>query len=130
MGFIRFSWRAPDHVEASDLVDAVAQAGLPVLGRSGLLSVLHGDGRVTQHAGTRAATAALTREPGNELIVWLLQGSAVAATVRRLEERVECVLSLDGAPAEEQQEAARAVDALLDGLDDVQIEARLSLPPS
>ncbi len=130
MSFIRISWLPPEHVEDDDLVDAVAQAGFPVLGRAGFIYVLHTDGQVTQHGGTLAATDALSSTAGNELILWLLHDSAVAATVRRLEQRVECVLSLHGAPEDEQQEAARAVNALLDGLVDVQLEARLELSSS
>lgn len=130
MSFIRISWRPPEHVEDDDLVDAVAQAGFPVLGRAGFIYVLHTDGQVTQHGGTLSATEALSSTAGNELILWLLHDSAVATTVRRLEQRVECVLSLEGAPDDEQKEAARAVNALLDGLVDVQIEARLDLAPT
>lgn len=126
MSFIRVSWRAD--VDDDDLVDAVAQAGFPVLGRAGFIYVLHTDGQVSQHGGTLSATEALKSTVGNELIVWLLHDSAVATTVRRLEQRVECVFGLQGAPEDEQQEAARAVNALIDGLVDVDIEARLALP--
>jgi len=125
---IRVSWCPPAYIDESDLVEAVAQAGFPVLGRSGFVYVLHRDGHVSQHGDTGGATAALAHEAGNELVIWLLHDSAVATTVRRIEERVECVFALEGAPEEEQQEAARAIDALLDGLQAVQIEARLSLP--
>jgi hypothetical protein len=128
VSFIRVSWVPPDHVDDDDLVDAVAQAGFPVQGRAGRIYVLHTDGQVTQHDGTRAATKALIDDVGSELIVWLLKGSAVATSVRRLETRVECVLSLEGAPQEEQDEAAQAVSALLDELVDVAIEATLQRP--
>ncbi len=128
MSHIRVSWCPPAHVDEADLVDAVAQAGFPVLGRSGFFYVLHRDGHVSQHGDSGGATAALAHQAGNELIIWLLHDSAVATTVRRLEDRIECVFSLEGAPEDEEQEAARAVDALLDGLQSVQIEARLSLP--
>jgi hypothetical protein len=127
VSFIRVSWRTPAHVDADDLVDAVAQAGFPVIGRAGFLYVLHENGQVSQHGGTRPATEALVSGPGHELIVWLLKDSAVATRVRRLETRVECVFSLEGAPDDEQREAAEAVNALLDGLDDVEIDARLQL---
>ena len=127
MSFIRISWCPPSHIEDDDLVDAVAQAGFPVLGRAGFIYVLHADGQVTQHGGTLSATAALSSTKGNELIVWLLHESAVATSVRRLEQRIECMFSLHGAPQAEQDEAARAINALLDGLTDVQIEARLDV---
>ena len=127
MSFIRISWRPPDHVEDDDLVDAVAQAGFPVIGRAGFIYVLHTDGQVTQHGGTLQATEALNATTGNELIVWLLRDSAVATTVRKLEHRVECVFALHGAPEDEQREAAQAVNAFIDGLVDVELEARLEL---
>jgi hypothetical protein len=126
VSFIRVSWRAD--VDDDDLVDAVAQAGFPVLGRHGRIYVLHVDGTVTQHGGTRPATAALVGDAGNELLLWMLPGAAIATGVRRLEERVECTLALAGSPAEDQQAAARGVAALLTGLVDAAVDASLDLP--
>ncbi len=126
--FLRISWRPPAHVDDDDLVDAVAQAGFPVLGMRGAIFVLRADGVVTQHGGTRPATAALVADGGHELLLWLLPGAAVAARVRRLEDRVECILGLDGAPADEQQAVARTVADLLPGLTDAHVDAALDLP--
>ena len=125
MSFIRVSWAAPEHVEDDDVVDAVAQAGFPVLGLRGRIYVLHADGVVSQHGGTLPATAALTGGVGNELLLWLLPGAAIASTVRWLDGRVECTLSLVGAPYADQQAAARAVADLLDGLKDAAVDAAL-----
>jgi hypothetical protein len=128
MSYVKLSWQPPEQVPDGDVVGAAVAAGLPVHGRGGRIFILHHDGVVTAHVQTHEASAVLAATAGNELLLWLLREAAVAATLRRLEKRVECVLSLEDSPPADQAEAARAIELLLDGLQDVAVDASLTLP--
>jgi hypothetical protein len=121
MSFIRLRFRA----EHDDVVGAVEAARLPVRGPSGRIYVLHDDGQVTQHPTAAQASFALSARPGSELLVWLVAGSAVATVVVREETRLVCRFDLAGASDDERAAAAAAVDVLLDGLADVELDAVL-----
>ncbi len=121
MSFIRLRFTTSHE----DVVVAVQEARLPLRGPSGRIYVLHEDGQVTQHPTAAQASFALTARPGAELLLWLVEGSAVATVVVREETRVVCHFDLKGASLEEQSAAAAAIDLLLDGLVDVDVDAQL-----
>lgn len=121
MSFIRLRFTTAH----DDVVVAVQEARLPLRGPSGRIYVLHDDGQVTQHPTAAQASYALTARPGSELLVWLVEGSAVATVVVREETRLVCRFDLHGASPEEQQAAAAAIDLLIDALPDVDVDAQL-----
>lgn len=121
MSFIRLRFSAAH----DDVVAAVEAARVPVRGPSGRIYVLHDDGQVTQHPTPAQASFALTARPGSELLVWLVAGSAVATVVAREEAVVVCRFDLAGASDDERAAAAAAVDLLIDGLKDVDVDAQL-----
>lgn len=110
---------------ASDIVGAAEACRLPVRGPSGRVYVLHADGLVTQHPTTPQASFALTARPGSELLLWLVEGAAAASVLTHEALRLVVRVDLAGATADEQAATARAVDALLVHLVDVDLEAVL-----
>ncbi len=121
MSFIHVSFAAPD---LDDVVAALQVCGFPVRGKAERFFVLHDNGHVSQWATTLDAHRAL-QIPGSELLLWLLEEAAVAAVVVVEGARLRCRLGLAGAPRHEQQAAARAVERLLAGLAEVEVEAEL-----
>ena len=122
MSFIRVTFKADEAVV--DVVAHLQAAGFPVRGKASRFFVLHDNGHVSQWATTLDAHRAL-QLPGSELLLWLLKEDAVAAVVVVEAARVTCRIGLQGAPREEQHEAARAIERLLANLVDVDVEAEL-----
>ena len=126
MSFIHLRFRT-DH---DDVVVAAERARLPLRGPSGRIYVLHKEGVVTQHPTTEQASFALTSLPGAELLMWLIEDSAVATVLAREETRLVVRFDLTGTAPDEQRAAALAVSALLAvfeaaGVVDVDVTATL-----
>ncbi|MDP2342954.1 MAG: hypothetical protein Q8O67_18505 [Deltaproteobacteria bacterium] len=124
MSFIRVSFTSSESEGVVDVVSCLLALGFPVRGKADRFFVLHDNGHVSQWATTKDAHHAL-QLPGSELLLWLLKEAAVAAVVVVDGSRVSCRLGLESAPREEQLEAAKAIDAILHRLNDVDVEASL-----
>jgi hypothetical protein len=123
MSFIKVSFTSSD-AGGVDVVAVLQAHGFPVRGKASRFFVLHDNGHVSQWATTNDADRAL-QLPGSELLLWLLKEAAVAAVVVVVGSRVSVRVGLESAPREEQQEAARAIEALLEKLTEVDVEAEL-----
>lgn len=117
------------HFNVHDVVAAAVAAGFPLKGAQGHFCILHGD-RVGQLPTTQLASVALRELDGAEILMFVYEGfeRCVACKLHYVDvtERVVVRLNLEGAPPEEQHEAARALTAIIDALPEVQLQAELA----